>query len=58
MRVTNNLIYQSLLFCGCLFLSFVFSSLALLGIGVLIPKKWSNYSQNYCNLNTGILNNM
>ncbi len=64
MKVTNNSVSQRLL-CrfGCYFSSFVFSSLALLAIGVLIPRKWSDYSQHNCNLdicisNTGIHSNI
>jgi hypothetical protein len=56
MRVNNNLVRQGLLFCGYFFLSFVFSSLALLAIGVLIPRKWGNYSPKNCNLNICISN--
>ncbi|MBD6619356.1 TIGR02117 family protein [Komarekiella sp. 'clone 1'] len=56
MRVNNNSVRQGLFFCGRFFFSFVFSSLALLAIGVLIPKKWGNYSQKHCNLNICISN--
>ncbi len=51
---TNNF----LTFARGQFLSFVFSSLALLAIGVLIPRKWGNYSQKHCDLNICIYNTL
>ncbi|WP_244142174.1 TIGR02117 family protein [aff. Roholtiella sp. LEGE 12411] len=37
-------------------MSFVFFSLALLAIAALIPRKWSDYSQQRCNLNICVSN--
>jgi uncharacterized protein (TIGR02117 family) len=56
MRVTNNSVCRRLLYRYCYFLSFVFFSLALLAIAVLIPRKWSDYSQQRCNLNICVSN--
>ncbi|WP_242045435.1 MULTISPECIES: TIGR02117 family protein [unclassified Calothrix] len=63
MKFTCNLLRQRFLYCrryffrGCLF------SLALLTLGVLIPRKWSYQQQDNCNLdvcisNTGIHSNI
>lgn len=54
---TNYLIYHRILCCFSRYLfEFVLSSLALLAIGMLIPRKSSNYSNTNCDLNLCVAN--
>ncbi|MBW4612277.1 MAG: TIGR02117 family protein [Desmonostoc vinosum HA7617-LM4] len=57
MKGTNNSRGRRLLYrCSYYLFGFVLSSLTLLALGVLIPRKWNNYSQHGCNLNICISN--
>ncbi|WP_017653004.1 DUF2459 domain-containing protein [Fortiea contorta] len=51
MKFTKNLVYYRYLCCLTrYFLILVLSSLALLAVGALMPRKWSSYLKNNCDL--------
>lgn len=57
MKNTNNSIYPRILCCFIrYFFGVVLSSLSLLAMGMLIPRKWDNYSNSNCDLDVCVAN--
>ncbi|MCM0591147.1 MAG: TIGR02117 family protein [Gloeotrichia echinulata IR180] len=57
MKNTNNSgVHRLLCRCSRYFFGFVLSSLALLAIGLLIPRKWGTYSHAHCDVDICVAN--